>query len=422
MNTETNASAKPMNSSNVSIQRYGRLWTVLLLGALSAFGPLSIDMYLPALPQLTADLHASTSLAQLSLTACLVGISLGQLLAGPLSDVKGRRKPLLIGLVMYAVSSLLCVVAPHIGVFVVLRLIQGIAGSAGIVISRAIVRDMYSGSELTRFYALLMLVNGVAPILAPILGGQLLQVASWRIVFVVLSAVGALMAAGVFFGLRETLPAERRLRGGIGDTLGAFRKLLADRLFIGYAFSQGLVVAAMFAYISGSPFVLQDIFGVSPQVFSLIFAINGLGIIMAGQFAGRMAGRLGELRLFAAGIGIACGCGMLLLIAIVSGAGLSFILPPLFFVVASVGLVTTAGFSLAMQNYGQMAGSASALLGLLSYVFGGTMAPLVGLGGSHTAVPMGIVIALCEACALLCYMLLARRTNNLERIKQAKRL
>jgi DHA1 family bicyclomycin/chloramphenicol resistance-like MFS transporter len=385
---------------------------IFLLGFLVSFGPLSIDMYLPSLPILTKGLHTSTSFAQLSLTFCLLGLSLGQLLAGPLSDTRGRRLPLLLGLVLYTVSSLLCAFSSSIWALILLRFIQGAAGSAGIVIARAIVRDLYSGSEMTKFFSLLMLVNGAAPILAPIIGGQLLRVTSWRGVFIVLSIVGVIMLLSAFFGLPETLPVHRRAKGGIKNTLSTFRNLVSDRSFMGYALSQGLVTTAMFAYISGSPFVLQDIFGVSPQMFSLFFAINGFGIIIASQITGRLAGRIGETKLLLTGLGIATVGGILLLAMILLGAGLAAILPPLFMVVSSVGMVSSASFSLAMQNQGGAAGSASALLGLLSYVSGGIVAPLAGIAGNHSAVPMGIIIAAAEAGAVLSYATLIHRKTT----------
>lgn len=401
-----------MNHSDIRTYREARstrLWIAIILGSLAAFGPLSLDMYLPALPTLGNDLHTSTSLAQLSLTACLLGLSLGQLIAGPLSDVRGRRTPLLIGLLIYTITSFLCALSPSIWMLIVLRFIQGLAGSAGIVISRAMVRDMYSGTELTKFFSLLMLVNGAAPILAPIVGGQLLRVTAWPGVFIVLGLIGLIMFIVVMFGLQETLPRERRSKGGMKQTLTTFRSLVQDRSFMGYALSQGLVVAAMFAYISGSPFVIQEIYGVSPQMFSLIFAINGLGIILATQITGRLVGRISETKLLVSGLILAALGGVTLLIMIIIGAGLAAILPPLFIVVSCVGIVTTTGFSLAMQKQGQSAGSASALLGVLSFIFGGLVAPLVGLGGSLTAIPMGIVIAVADVGSILCYIILIRR-------------
>ncbi|WP_373692325.1 multidrug effflux MFS transporter [Cohnella silvisoli] len=385
------------------------VWLIVLLGSLSAFGPLSLDLYLPALPKLAENLNTSSSYAQLSLTACMIGLSVGQLFAGPLSDVHGRRKPLLIGLLLYAVSSILCAFSTSIGVLVLLRFIQGFAGSAGIVISRAVVRDMYSGPELTKFFAMLMLVNGAAPIFSPVIGGQLLKVTPWEGLFVVLAGWGILTLIAVLFGLPETLPEAKRMSGGIRQTLSTFRRLLGDRSFMGYALAQALVTAAMFAYIAGSPFVLQNIYGVSPQMFSVFFAINGLGIIIAGQLTGRLASRVGEKKLFLTGLMIASVSGISLFVMIAFSAGLAAILVPLFFVVSSVGIVSTTGFSLAMRNHGYAAGSAAALLGLLSFLLGGILAPVVGIAGSANALPMGIIIAATDVGALVCYFVMIRR-------------
>jgi MFS transporter, DHA1 family, multidrug resistance protein len=401
-----------MEGSHVSSQALTpskRLWMAFVLGALSAFGPLSIDMYLPSLPMLASGLHTSTSLAQLSLTACLLGLALGQLFVGPLSDVRGRRRPLLAALIIYAISSFLCAFSSSIWMLIILRFLQGLAGSAGIVLSRAIVRDLYSGSELTKFFSLLMLINGAAPILAPIIGGQILRVTSWHGVFLVLSGVGIVMLVAVIFGLPETLRSENRSQGGLKDTLSTFGRLTSDHSFMGYAWSQGLVTAAMFAYIAGSPFVLQTIFGVSPQTFSLIFATNGLGIIISSQIGGRLAGRISEQKLLAAGLAVAAICGILLLISIALGGGLVLLLIFLFGIVSCIGIVGTTSFSLAMQSQGRSAGSASALLGLLPLILGSIAAPLVGLGGSHTALPMGVIIALCDVGSILFFALLVGR-------------
>lgn len=388
-----------------------RLQIAVILGAISAIGPLSIDMYLPALPALGADFGVGAALIQLSLTFFLLGLASGQLVAGPLSDVYGRRPPLLIGMVIYAGSSLLCAFSPSIGLLIMLRFIQGLAGSVGVVISRAAVRDLYTGSELTRFFSLLMIVNGIGPILAPVIGGQLLRFTTWQGVFMVLFAAGLLFFVTILLKLPETHPKERRSSSGIKGTLITFWQLLRNRSFMGYALSQGFVTAAMFAYISGSSFVLQNIFGVSPQLYSLIFAVNGLGIILAGQIAGRLAARLGERRLLVSGLLLSTLGGSLLLLTILAGGGLVPILICLFAIVSSVGLVGTTSFSLAMQDQGENAGSASALLGLLPLLLGSCAAPLVGLGGGETALPMAVVIALAGVCSILSYVLLCRRGN-----------
>lgn len=401
---------KPIDRDS-GISRFQRLWMAIILGSLAAFGPLSIDMYLPALPQIANDFHSNPSLVQLSLTFFLLGLACGQLLSGPLSDVYGRRKPLLIGLITYFVVSLLCVFSPSIWTFILLRLIQGLAGAAGVVISRAVVRDLYSGSELTKFFALLALVNGLAPILAPVVGAQFLKVVPWQGIFIILSIIGLVMFLVVFFSLPETLPDEKRASGGLANTFITFRNLILDRSFMGYALVQGLVFAAMFAYISGSPFVVQNIYGGSAQLFSLIFAINGLGIMIASQTTGRLAGRVPESKLFVFGIGLSFLGGIILLLLLLLNADLFLVLVPLFFVVSSVGVVNTAGFSLAMQKQSKSAGSASALLGVISFSFGGMVAPLVGLGGEHTAIPMGIVIACAGGGAVLSYLLLVQKSN-----------
>lgn len=388
--------------------RTSRLWMVIILGSLAAFGPLSMDMYLPALPALAEELNATTSVTQLSLTACLLGLALGQLLAGPISDVRGRRLPLIVGVAVYAIVSLLCVFSPNIWVFIVLRFLQGLAGAAGIVISRASVRDMYSGVELTKFFALLMLVNGAAPILAPIVGAEVLEFTSWRGVFSLLSVLGVVMLLGVLLGMKETLPVQRRSRGGIRNTVATFGRLVKDSMFMGYALTQGFIMAAMFAYISGSPFVLQGLFGVSPRMYSLIFGLNGAGIIIAGQIAGRLAGRVNDRKLLGSGLAMSCGGGLLLLLAGLFQWGLYAVIPAFFLVVSSVGIISTTTTSLALQSQGQNAGTASAMLGMLSFVIGGAAAPLVGIGGDQTMMPLAMVMAALVLVAVVCFVVIAK--------------
>ncbi|CAH1054382.1 multidrug effflux MFS transporter [Paenibacillus pseudetheri] len=389
--------------------RKQRLQLAVILGSITTIGPLSIDMYLPALPTLVADFGTTAALVQLSLTFFLLGLASGQLVAGPLSDVYGRRRPLLIGMFIYAISSVLCAFSPSIGLLVALRFIQGLAGSVGVVVSRAAVRDLYSGSELTKFFSLLMIVNGLGPILAPVIGGQLLRVTTWQGIFLVLFAAGIIFCLTILLRLPETLPKERRSKSGLKGTLLTFRVLLGNRKFMGYALSQGFVMASMFAYISGSSFVLQNIFAVTPQVYSLIFAVNGIGIIITGQIAGRLAGKVSETKLLLSGLLLCTTGGLLLLLTILVGGGLIPILICLFAVVSSVGIVGATSFSLAMQDQGESAGSASALIGLIPLLLGSSVAPLVGLGGVESALPMAIVIACTGLLSILSYMLLVRR-------------
>lgn len=389
--------------------RKQRLQLAVILGSITTIGPLSIDMYLPALPTLVADFGTTAALVQLSLTFFLLGLASGQLVAGPLSDVYGRRRPLLIGMFIYAVSSVLCAFSPSIGLLIVLRFIQGLAGSVGVVVSRAAVRDLYSGSELTKFFSLLMIVNGLGPILAPVIGGQLLRVTTWQGIFLVLFAAGIIFCLTILLRLPETLPKERRSKSGLKGTLLTFRVLLGNRNFMGYALSQGFVTASMFAYISGSSFVLQNIFAVTPQVYSLIFAVNGIGIIITGQIAGRLAGKVSETKLLLSGLLLCTMGGILLLLTVLVGGGLIPILICLFAVVSSVGIVGATSFSLAMQDQGETAGSASALIGLIPLLLGSCVAPLVGLGGVESALPMAIVMACTGILSILSYVLLVRR-------------
>ncbi|EFU40310.1 drug resistance transporter, Bcr/CflA subfamily protein [Paenibacillus vortex V453] len=394
-------------SSTMVLTRRKRLQFALILGSLSAFGPLSVDMYLPALPKLSESLGSPASLAQLSLTAFLLGLALGQLVAGPLSDIRGRKGPLIVSLIIYSVTSLLCAFAPSIWVLVALRFIQGASGAAGIVISRAVVRDLYTGSELTKFFTLLMLINGLAPIIAPVFGAFILNFVSWRGVFVVLFLIGVLMLLAVLFGLPETLNREKRATGGIKQTFRTFGTLIQDHVFVGYALSQAFVSAAMFAYISGSPFVLQDIFGVSPQMYSLFFAVNGIGIVLFSQITGRLASRTGETKLLMTGLVIAAFGGTSLFVITWLGGGLLFIAPMLFLIVSAVGMVSATTTSLAMQKQeARTAGSASALLGLLPLLLGAAASPLVGLGDGTTAAPMGTVIGIAELLAISSFLFL----------------
>src|SRR4051794_32404815 len=244
---------------------------VVVLGLVNAIGPLSVDMYLPAFPEIARDLATSAAEVQLTLTACVAGLAVGQLVIGPLSDRLGRRAPLIAAMSTYAVASLLCALAPSVVVLMALRFVQGLAGAGGVVIARAVVRDLHSGAAAVRLFSSLMLVTGLAPILAPLAGGAILGIASWRGIFVTLTVLSALIAVLVTFGLRETLPPERRSDHGLRTTLSVMRNLLRDCWFVGHGLAGGLGFGALFAYISGSSFVLQGIYGASPQLYSLLF-------------------------------------------------------------------------------------------------------------------------------------------------------
>jgi MFS transporter, DHA1 family, multidrug resistance protein len=384
----------------------GRL--VVLLGALSAFGPLSMDMYLPGLPSMARDLSAPAWAAQLTITTSMLGLAGGQLVAGPISDALGRRRPLLAGLAAYMAASLLCAMAPTIWLLLVFRLVQGIAGAAGIVIARAIVRDLHEGVAAARYFALLMLVGGLAPILAPLIGGELLHVTDWRGIFVVLAGIGAALLLAAWAMLGETLPVAMRHGGGLAATVRVFGGLLRDKPYMGYTLSAGLTFAAMATYISGSPFVLQDIHGVSPQLFSVAFATNAVGIMIASQTSRALVGRYGPRALLGAGVRIAVVGGVGVLVSVLAGLGLAGLLPSLFVMVSSVGVVLPNAAALALADHPRTAGSASALLGLIQFAAGALAAPLAGVGGSHTALPMAIVMAVLPLAGLACLTLLTR--------------
>ncbi|MBT2624987.1 multidrug effflux MFS transporter [Bacillus sp. ISL-32] len=389
-----------------------KLGMVLLLGTLASFGPLSLDMYLPALPQVANDLHTTASLAQLSLTFCLLGLALGQIVVGPLSDMKGRRKPLIVSMVFYALSSILCAYSPSVTFLIIMRFIQGFTGAAGIVIARASARDMYSGKELTAFFSMLMLVNGAAPILAPITGGFVLQFSEWPTVFIILAIIGFFIFIAVTATLPESLPIEKRTTGGLKETLQTFRLLLGDRSFMGFAFSQAFILTGMFAYISGSPFVLQNIFGVSAQMFSFLFAVNGAGIIAATQITGRLAAKRDERTLFTFGLILSIIGSIALLAALALNLGIIAVCIALFVIVSCVGIVTTTGFALAMQKQEKGAGSAAALLGLLPFIGGALAAPLVGIAGEENAWPMALSIFGFDLLAVLSYVFLVKRNTQ----------
>ncbi len=394
------------------LERNKRLRLAFLLGSLAILGPLTIDMYLPSFPTIVEDYGTTASLVQISLTTCLLGLGAGQLVIGPMSDVIGRRKPLVIFLIVYLIASVICSFAPNIYFFIAARFVQGFSAAGGIVISRAVVRDVYSGKELTKFFALLMLVNNLGPILAPVAGSTILRFGDWNVVFLVLACVGVILSLTVALRLKETLPPEKRVPSNIGHILRNFGSLLKDRQFRGYALTQGFIVAGIFAYVSGTPFVYQNIYGVSPTTFSLLFGMNGIALMIGSQLVGRFADTVSEKTFLQIGLLIANLSGITLLIALLLQAPLLAIVIPIFFFVSSIGIISTTSFSLAMETQGHIAGSASALLGLLPFILGSISAPLVGIAGEHTAIPMGVIMFLASFLALLSYYGFVRRGSR----------
>jgi MFS transporter, DHA1 family, multidrug resistance protein len=378
-----------------------RLVLLLIVGALTGMAPLAIDFYLPGLPRLTADLGAGTSTGQLTLTACLLGIATTQIFAGSASDTLGRRRLVLGGLAGFAVVSLLCALAPSIWVLIGLRFLQGGACGIGFVLARAIVRDLYSGLAAARIFALLVLVSGVAPVLAPLLGGQILLVTSWRGIFVVLVLFSAALLAIAALYLPETLEEHLRHEPGLAAKVRVFREILRDRRFLPFAACGSLAFAAMFAYIAGSPFVLENIYGLSPQVYGLAFGANAAGIVICSQVSGRLVARVGPRALLTTGTRAMALGAIGLLAAVASGAGIAAVLISLIVTVSSIGLILPNATALALADQGHAAGSASALFGLGQFGIGALAAPLVGTAGSHDALPMALTIAACGVGALV---------------------
>jgi MFS transporter, DHA1 family, multidrug resistance protein len=271
-----------------------QLWLVFILGTISATGPLSIDLYLPALPEMTRDLHAQPSLIQLSLSACLIGLALGQLISGPLSDKYGRKKPLMVGFFIFGLVSLMIAYSHSAYLLILLRFIQGLAGASGQVLSRAIASDLFSGPLLTKFYSLLSAVNGIFPVISPVIGGFMIRYVEWQGIFILLAAIGFILVIALWLGVKETLPVEKRIQGGAGKSIGRMFQLLKNSKFVRLIIATGLVSGGLFSYISASSFVFQNFFHMSVQGFSLLYALNGIGIAVGSAIPGALAGRFSE--------------------------------------------------------------------------------------------------------------------------------
>jgi len=370
-----------------------RLRLVLVLGFLIALGPLTIDMYLPSLPTITTDLQTTAAAVQLTLTGTLAGLALGQLLVGPVSDAIGRRTPLLFGVGVHILASLLCVIAPNLAVLGTLRVLQGLGAAAAAVVAMAIVRDLFTGLPAATLLSRLMLVMGAAPILAPTLGGIVLSWTSWRGVFVVLTLFGVAILTVTALALPETLPVESRRSGGVLGTIRDYGRLFTDRVYLGLIVVAGLAMAAMFAYVSGSSFVFQEQYGLSEQQFGFVFGAGAVGLITATQLNVRLLARWSPAQiLVSALLGGAAAGAVLLLFAATGFGGLPGVLIPLWLVLASAGLALPNAPALALSRHGEAAGTAAALLGAVQFGIGALAAPLVGVLGTG-AVAMAVVIA-----------------------------
>jgi DHA1 family bicyclomycin/chloramphenicol resistance-like MFS transporter len=392
---------------------------VLVLGTLTATGPLATDLYLPAFPAIAEDLGSTQAQIQLTLTAIMFGLAFGQLVIGPMSDAWGRRVPLLIGVTVFTIASFACMFVPSAGAFVALRFVQGVAGAAGAVISRAVVRDLFEGDDAARFFSRLMLVTGLAPLLGPILGGQLLLLGPWQLSFGVLGAVSLLSLVVVYVGLPESLPADQRPRMNLAGLWSSVGGLLRDVRFIGPALTLALSFGMMFTYISAFSFVSQGEFGATAQQFSLMFAVNTLGLMIGVQVNGFLIGRVATTRRLAAGLAGALvsvlALGALALVG-VPGTGALPLLTGVFFVMMfSVGFIFPNATTLAISSQPpSVAGTASALMGSLQFALGGGLAALAGLTatGEATLTSMAVVMVSVGLAATAVFAVVARRVAH----------
>lgn len=382
---------------------------ILVLGALTAVAPLAIDMYVPGFPTMGSSLHTSSSAIQFTMTAFLIGLVVGQLVIGPLSDGTGRRRPLITGTAGFLLVSLACAFAPNIETLTVARFFQGVAGAAGMVLARAIITDRFEGAEIPRYFALLSQILGIAPVAAPVFGGGILSVATWRAVFVVLAVLGVLLLVAVLAKVPESLPRERRRSGGIREAFRAMGTLSGNRAFMGYVLVLGFASAALFAYIGGSSFVFESLHGVSATTYSLIFATNAVGMLIAGGAFGKLSGRIRINTLLCVGVGISVAGAVTQLVLLAAvGETLAGTWISLFVILLGVGLIFPATMTLGQTLGRGSPGAASAFLGGLQFLFGAIASPLVGLFGEDSSAPMATIMLAGVAAAGVSLVCLAR--------------
>lgn len=381
---------------------------MLVLGALIALGPFTIDMYLPALPDIGTDLGASSSAVQLTITGTLLGLALGQLIVGPLADSLGRRRPLIAGIGLHVLASVLAVFAPTVAVLGALRVFQGIGAAAAAVVAVAVVRDLYSGNMVAVVMSRLMLVLGVAPVLAPSIGGALLIALDWRGIFVVLALIGTLTALIGALALKETLPPERRRTSNLSSVLSTYKSLLGDRKFMVLTLVSSVGMASLFAYVSGASFVFQNQYGLDEQQFALLFSSGAIALIGASQLNVRALARWSPQQITIGSLAFATVAGAALLVtSYLELGGLVGFVIPLWFLLAGVGFVLPNAPALALGRHGEAAGTAAAMLGALQFGVGALIAPLVGVLG-NTGVALGATMTMCVALGLVALLATAR--------------
>lgn len=383
---------------------------ILVLALLSATAPLATDMYLPGFPLMASDLQASAAQIQITLTCFLIGLAAGQLVIGPLSDQFGRRRPLLIGTALAIVSGYLCTLAPDAGTLALLRVLQGFGGAAGVVIARAIIADRTKdAASAARLFQIMMMIGGLAPVLAPIVGTGIVAGFGWRAVFAVIASLSALAFLGVLSQLGETLPPERRNHGGLAALRAGVARVVGHRRYVGYALTVGFSFMAMFAYISASPFVYQGILGLTPLQYSIAFGVNAVGLVTVGAVSAKLVTHIPPQRLAATGLMTISLGAVATLICVLGDAPAPLMLPAIFLTVASQGLIFGNASALAISMVPRNAGTASAVLGALQFCLGALASPLVGLAGKDSALPMALVMLAAVGLALISFFVVAAR-------------
>lgn len=381
---------------------------VLILGALTALGPFTIDLYLPAFPQIEGDLDVSTAAVQLTLTATTLGFAFGQLLVGPWSDKVGRRLPLILATSVHVIASIGVAVAPDISWLLAFRVLQGFGAAAGGVVAMATVRDLFGGYPLVRMLSRLALVTGIAPIAAPVIGSQLLLVMPWRGMFLVLAAYGIVIMALAALFIVETLPPARRVEKG-HSTLGErYRSLFTDRIFVGVAIIGGMTFSGLFAYLSASSFLFQGVYGLDPQGYGLLFAMNSIGVVMGVQVSSRLAKYVGPAWILSVSTAVLLASAIAIVVLDLAGAGLLGTVIPLWFFITACGFGFPCVQVLALTNHGKEAGTAASVLGAMNFGLAGLVSPIVGMFGITSAVPMGTVMAITAAVAIASLWVIVR--------------
>lgn len=406
------ATLNPQTSANAAIPRREITTPLLLvLALLSAVAPFATDLYLPAFPEMTGDLNTSATAVQLTLTAFLLGVTLGQLVFGPLSDRFGRVKPLLAGAALCVAAGVVAALAPNVGILVVARFAQGLGGAAGMVIGRAIISDLSTGKRAAQAFSLMMIVGGVAPVIAPMVGGFLVGPIGWRGILVVVLAISVVMLVAVAAVVRETLPREKRDAHAADDDARSAWTTLRNPAFLGYCGAFAFAFATMMAYIAASPFVYQDMIGLSSGGYGIAFGINAFALMAVSAVSAKLVASHAVENLVAIGLALVGAATVAFAVLAFTGAPAWSLAAPLFVIVGALGLVFGNATALAMSAVSSHAGGASAIIGALQFGLAAVVSPLVSIKGEDTAGPLAVVM-LCTAAIAVVSFVLARRSDR----------